>query len=122
MTTKHFIPFFLEAHNTAKMMHWFTASFAEHMALDKFTDIYLPLTDKFVEVYIGKHGRTQIARRDFAFNYVSSTKLSSFLDDSIRYCSNDLNKFITSKDTDLANIRDEIIAALNQTKYLASLR
>lgn len=127
MTAKHFIPFFLESYNTIKMMHWFTTSYAEHVALDKLADTFQSLTDKFVEVYIGKHGRSASTppRKDVTSSMAiatSANKLSTFLDQCVRYCTSDLNRFITAKDLDLANIRDELVASLNQTKYLIALR
>jgi len=123
MTTKHFITFFLESYNTIKMLHWFTASYAEHVALDKLAEAFHSLSDKFVEVYMGKHGRSaSMPRKDAAISANASGTAMRILDECLKYCTTDLNKFITAKDTDLANIRDELIASLNQTKYLIALR
>jgi hypothetical protein len=128
MTTKHFVPFFLEAHNTFKMLHWFTSSYAEHVALDKLVESFQSLSDQFVEVYIGKHGRNSATLKKDVNNITvaggtSAAKgVSSVLDECVRYCSTELNKYISAKDTDLSNIRDELIAVLNQTKYLVALR
>ncbi len=131
MSSKHFISFFLEAHNAFKMMHWFTTSYAEHVALDKLVETFQSLTDQFVEVYIGKHGRSSASlRKDIVVGGSQPVPLQSFvtknvssvLDDCIRYCSTDLNRYISAKDSDLTNIRDDLIATLNQTKYLIALR
>jgi hypothetical protein len=128
MTAKHFVSFFLEAHNTFKMLHWFTSSYAVHVALDKLVDSFQSLSDKFVEVYIGKHGRNSAALRNnqvgnnIMTDASAAKNVSTVLDECIRYCVTDLNKYISTKDTDLANIRDELVATLNQTKYLISLR
>jgi hypothetical protein len=83
-----------------------------------------------VEVYIGKHGRNsaaalrgnQVGNNIMTADASAAKNVSTVLDECIRYCVTDLNRYISTKDTDLANIRDELVAILNQTKYLIALR
>jgi hypothetical protein len=45
-----------------------------------------------------------------------------FLKNAVDWLATRLPKFIKSTDTDLLNIRDELIAAINQALYLFTLR
>ena len=46
----------------------------------------------------------------------------SILKDYIFYLQNDLPKYVNDNDTDLLNIRDEIVSNLNKTLYLLTLQ
>ena len=122
---KHFMIYFLEVHGRIKLLHWNTTSYAEHVALDKLTESFASLTDKFVEVFIGKYGRPKLPKRDLlgvSLEY-NVDDVSGFLDELGQYFVTDLNKIlIPNKDADLINIRDELVAAVHQTKYLVTLR
>jgi hypothetical protein len=45
----------------------------------------------------------------------------AFFEDAREWLTNDLPKMIKDRDTDLLNIRDEILAEINQTLYLFTL-
>jgi len=99
-----------------KLYHWRTHSFATHKATD---DLYKSLNehmDKFIEVLLGKTG----SRMNFSdkksiqlIDIESPTKLKQRIEAFKKYLSN-----IPIKDTDLLNIRDEILSDLNQFTYL----
>lgn len=121
---KHFMIFFLELQGRIKLLHWSTTSYAEHVALDKLTESVASLTDKFVEVFIGKYGRPKFPKRDLGISLEYNVDdVNGFLDEAIQYFVTDLSKYMTAtKDADLINIRDELVASVNQTKYLVTLR
>ena len=107
-----------------KLYHWETLSFPRHKATDELVTNLDTNIDKFVEVYIGKYGRPK-------FSTSSSIKLRNFHDKEattllkqyIKWLSTSLPKSLNkSADTDLLNIRDEILADLNQTLYLFSFK
>lgn len=114
----------LEFQNQIKIYHWQTYGYAEHKT---FGELYSNLSEKideFVEVYMGKYGRI-IANGNFVLtlaNYKASNPLQA-LDTFITYLTvvlpADLNPV---KDSDLLNIRDEILGSINQTKYLLTLK
>jgi hypothetical protein len=106
-----------------KIYHWETLSFPRHKATDELVTNLDTNIDKFVEVYIGKYGRPK-------FSTSSSIKLRNFHDKEatlllkqyVKWLSTSLPKSLNkSADTDLLNIRDEILADLNQTLYLFTL-
>lgn len=112
----------LTLHNQLKINHWQTESYAQHQA---FGDLYGDLTDKideFVETFMGKYGR--IESRDgfkIELNNYNNDKVIDFVDKYINYLINDLPKSLEETDTDLLNIRDEMLGSLNKLKYLLTL-
>lgn len=80
--------------------------------------------DEFVEVFMGKYGRI-VAKDSFILtlqNYKSVSPLET-MNNFISFLSSDLpSQLDSAKDTDLLNIRDEILGSVNQTKYLLTLK
>lgn len=104
-----------------RLYHWQTTSHSRHMASG---DLYGSLsdhTDTFVEVYQGIHGRIKLttATKVIKLDNVDDKKIVSIL----KTCKEKLIK-MTSKitDTDLLNIRDEILASMNKTFFLFTLK
>ena len=113
----------LTLRNQVKIYHWETKNFARHKATDELVDKLDASIDKFVEVYIGKYGRPNLNAR------TGSIRIRNFHDreapvllrQAASWLSTKLPKLLNAKDTDLLNIRDEILADLNQTLYLFTL-
>ena len=77
--------------------------------------------DQFVEVYIGKYGNIN-AKDNFkitAENY-STKSCREMIEDFAGMVENIRNN-LQESDTELLNISDEILAVLQQTKYLLRL-
>lgn len=76
-----------------------------------------------MEVHTGKYGNT-LGNPSFSFNvnnYKDSNSLG-VINAAIYYLTHELpTKLDQTADTDLLNIRDEMLAVLNQTKYLLRL-
>ena len=114
---------FLSIQSQLKVLHWQTKSYAEHKALAKLYESLDDLFDNFIEVYMGKYG-TILAKEEFEFevqNY-SEEFTREFLDKTISYFTEDITNGLDEKDTDLLNLRDEVIAEMNKTKYLLKLK
>lgn len=122
----HPILFFLQVRNSVKMYHWYTTSYAQHKALDDLTQSLDDLTDRFVEVFIGKYGRPKLMKKDLALPPLeiptSSASGIQYFDGCIKYLSIELMSYLDARDTDLMNIRDEMLASFNKTKYLFTLQ
>ena len=118
---------FLELLIAIKLYHWKTHSYAVHKATD---DLYGELNtniDKFVEVLLGKTSiRTNLVKQK-TIQLVDLTSKAQLIQlvknfkDYLVGLSN--NKFMlqTMANTDLLNIRDELLANLNQFLYLLTL-
>ena len=114
---------FLRMLNTVKLYHWKTSSFAKHKATD---ELYASLNtniDRFVEEMLGKKGN----RLDFS--KVKSIPINELSSDkqAIKEFQKFKNFLVTIDDklpnmsnTDLLNIRDEILGSINQFLYLAT--
>lgn len=114
----------LEFQNQVKIFHWQTYGYAEHQSLGSLYDNLSGFIDEFVEVFMGKYGRV-LAKESFVLTLKNYKDLSptQAIDIFINYLINDVPQMLDSaKDTDLLNIRDEILASCNKTKYLLTLR
>ena len=116
---------FLELLMTIKVYHWKTKSYSEHKATDELYESLNENIDKFVEVMLGKNSsrlifkgksikfsdpNTKIQIKKIIYNYRDLLELK-------------INKYISIKhNTDLLNIREEILADLNQFLYLLTLK
>lgn len=107
-------------YTNVKLYHWMTKSYARHKAADEFIEEFLELTDKFVEVYIGKYGRPVIQKNDKNLRIVilDDKSVVKFLQDAIL----EFMKYNKAEDVDLLNIRDEIISLFHKTEYLMTLQ
>ena len=128
-----FIEKFLQIQNQLRIYHWQTKSFAEHKALGKAYEGLDLLIDNFVETYFGAHGvhkvstveskngvRKEVAAFNISLSNYGTNSSNKLLDDAISFLTNDLES-VVEKNTDLLNIRDEMLSILNKTKYLLTL-
>ena len=113
---------FLTIQAQLRILHWQTKSYAEHKALGKAYDALDGLIDQFVEVHSGKYGNT-LAKTNFQFSAVNykDANVIALIDSYIAYLTNELPLVCKQGDSDLLNIRDEMLSVLNQTKYLLRL-
>lgn len=110
----------LTIRNQIKLYHWQTKSFADHKATDDLTAALDLAIDRFVEVYMGKYGRPRVSKTIKLHNF-SSTMARTFVSKQTLYLINVLPRKLKKNDTDLLNIRDEILAELNKIRYLFTL-
>ncbi len=117
---------FLEMLNTIKLFHWKTYSYATHKATD---DLYAKLgdnIDKFIEVLLGKaQNRIQFKPKNIYLKDITNPQ--EFKREIESYKSYlvglDNHKGLkTMTNTDLFNIRDEILGDLNQFLYLFTFK
>lgn len=112
-----------------KLLHWQTHSYAEHKALDELFANFLDLTDGLVESIMGKYGRPELTESQSSFSVInyknpgSPDGLPVFME-TLYKCYSDKCKscFSPEKDPEILNIIDEIIAIVDKTKYLLSLK
>jgi hypothetical protein len=118
----NFVQVLLTATHQLHVYHWQTDSYAAHQAFGQAYDALDGLMDQFVEVFMGKYGK--VASKDgFNINLsnITDKKPVEFIDTIIDFLTNELPKSLKENDTDLLNIRDEMIAELNKLKYLLTL-
>jgi hypothetical protein len=111
----------LTIRNQVKVYHWQTRSFARHKATDDLTAALDTLIDNFVEVYMGKYGRPKVSGSIKLHNF-SESAAKDFVAKQTSYLTKVLPSKIKSSDTDLLNIRDEILGEINKVLYLFTLQ
>jgi hypothetical protein len=121
------VAFFMEMLTTIKLYHWKTRSYAQHKATDDLHERLQSNIDKFVEVMLGKAsgksrgGADRIKMIQKCLHIFDFSKKSAFRDQLIEYREFLLrmSQFLDrDRDTDLLNIRDEMVADVNQFLYL----
>ena len=115
---------FLEMINLIKLYHWNTRSFSHHKATDELYEKLNENIDRFIEVLLGKdQSRVSMVNARMELIEVDSMHEIKLKIHEYLACLIDFNRIFDSKrDSDLLNIRDEILADLNQFLYLLSLK
>ncbi len=98
-------------------------SYPRHKATDDLVGALDESIDSFVETYMGKYGRPILKGRDSTIRLenIHDKNSPALIKDAVQWLTHTLPKHLKSVDTDLLNIRDEIIATLNKTLYLFTL-
>ena len=118
----------LQILNTVKLYHWKTMKYSEHKATDELYSELNDKIDKFVEVLIGKNGkRINLSGKKKSIKLDDFNNLNAFknyIEKSKKYLINMTNsKNISNpENSDLLNIRDEILGILNKFTYLLTLK
>ena len=116
----HIVQTFLEMLNTVKLYHWKTHSYAQHKATDELYSKLNENVDTFVEILLGKD-ESRIKMVEKRSRLIDSTNTKDFKDRIYEYREFliDISKYFDQKrDTDLLNVRDEILGNINQFLYL----
>ena len=118
---------FLQMLNTVKLYHWKTHSYAQHKATDGLYSELNDNIDSFVETMLGKKGNRVNLTKVKCLPLDDYDRLGSFEQKVNQYRSflinmtNDANLNITNN-SDLLNIRDEILGNINQFSYLLTFK
>jgi DNA-binding ferritin-like protein len=119
--------YFFEMLLLIKLFHWKTHSYATHKATDELYSKFNEHMDKFIEVLLGKTGmridltgKKQISLYDLSNTTQLINKVNSFKSYLVNLTNNKAIKVMTN--TDLLNIRDEMLGDMNQFLYLLSFK
>jgi hypothetical protein len=117
---EQFVIMMLQIQTQFKILHWQTFSEARHKAYGKTYDKFGEHIDDFVEIMMGKYGRFELPEEgaDIKLFNLKSIEINSFLDTVTEFFINMTDQLDTRKDTDLLNIRDEMLGDTNKLKYL----
>ena len=113
--------FFFELQMNVKMYHWTTTQYSNHKATNKLLDKLSDLIDSFIEKYMGAYSRPVMkSGSSVPIQNMTKTKYVKLLKTAQEYLRGDLEKMI-SKNSELLNLRDEMLAELDQGLYFATL-
>ena len=121
------VELFFEMLNTIKLYHWKTNHYATHKATDELHERLSEHIDTFVEIMIGKlptdRSRIKYSKDSTPIYDLESTEeLIKKLGEYVTILENFTNIFDSKRDSDLLNIRDEMLGNINQALYLLSLQ
>jgi len=118
---------FLQMLNTVKLYHWKTHNYAQHKATDELYSQLNKNIDTFVETMLGKSGNRinltkvkSLPLDDYDSLGAFEKKVSEYKEFLINM-TKDSHLNITNN-SDLLNIRDEILGNMNQFSYLLTFR
>jgi hypothetical protein len=123
MENSEIIKKLVETQQQLRFLHWQTKSYAKHQAYGGIYSELDGLIDSFVETCMGKHGRPS-----FSGGYtlegqdIDELSIQEFVDSSVSFLIGLTEKYDGKSDTDLLNIRDEMLGEFNKLKYLLTLK
>lgn len=115
------VQFFIQLQEQFRILHWETKSYARHKAYGEIYDSLDDLIDTFMETHMGKYGRPKFDTMSVELKTMKNVKVNDLINDAIDFL-NGLTQKLDEKDTDLLNIRDEMLGDLNKLKYLLTLK
>ena len=124
---KQITVYFLEMLMMVKLFHWKTHSFATHKATDELYDSLNEHIDHFIEVLLGKTGSRINLTQKRSISLVdlnSQASLKARIEQFKKYLvSLNTNRAVASmSDTDLMNMRDEILGERNKILYFLTFK
>lgn len=107
-----------------RILHWQTTSYSRHNAYGRIYGELDGNIDDFVETLMGKQGRFELPEEgaDIKLFNLKSLEINSFIGTVLEFLLGLSEALDAKKDSDLLNIRDEIMGNINQLKYLLTLK
>jgi DNA-binding ferritin-like protein len=123
-TKQHIVDAFMEFLNELKVYHWNAKAYSAHKASDELYGQLNDHIDKFVEVLLGKKEEklTKINRHIPLRITYSKMAIKDITYEFREYLIRMNACLDKERDSDLLNIRDEILADINQFLYLLKLK
>jgi Family of unknown function (DUF5856) len=103
-----------------RILHWQTKSYARHKAYGDFYDSFSDLMDEFIETHMGKYGRVKTGGK-IEISNMNDVQIKDYLEEIEQFLIELSEEYDERKDSDLLNIRDEMLASVNKLKYLLTL-
>lgn len=106
-----------------KLYHWRTEKYSRHIASNTLYETLEDLIDRFIETLQGSRNMKLECdeNKNIPIGCVDDNTIKKVLDIYKKWLSDDLPQNLKSSDTDLLNIRDEMIGIINKTLYLFTL-
>jgi DNA-binding ferritin-like protein len=118
---------FLEMLMMVKLFHWKTHSYATHKATDELYENLNEHIDTFIEVLLGKTGNRiqltnvkSISLIDLNSPEQLKNRITGYINYLVSFTSN--KELGSNANTDLLNIRDEILGDMNKFLYLLTFK
>ncbi len=113
---------FLYLLTQTKIYHWQTTNYNKHKASGKYYEAVDPLVDQFIETYQGRYGQIQYDRFNVSFGNLTDRQYMKVLEEFAVFLSKDVPRLVGQSDSDLLNLRDEMLGQTNHAMYLLRLQ
>lgn len=114
---------FVKMQDQLRVFHWQTTSYARHNAFGGAYSDLDGLIDSFMETYMGKYGRVALEPGETVELYnVGDLSVNDYLNSVTEFLLTFSQTLDPAVDSDLLNIRDEMLATINKLKYLLTLK
>ena len=122
MTLDSNVNLFLGLLAQLKVIHWQTKGFARHKAFDETYGELNDLVDEFMEQAMGKYGRFKLSdeTNTITLSNLSELKPEQMVSTVVEALIQYTNQF-DSVDTNLLNLRDEMLGLIYKLSYLLTL-
>lgn len=117
--------YFLYVRDQLKIYHWATETYSRHIASDSFVDKLTDKMDKFIETIQGSENKRILLTkktRQIIFDNENDKSIVKVLKDFSDWLINVLPGYLSEQNTDLLNIRDDMLSDVNNTLYLFTLK
>ena len=112
----------LGIHTQLKVFHWQTKGYARHNAFAQTRDELEGLMDSFVEEAMGKYGRFVLDDETKTFELINMSEMKpADMAETICQALIQFTEELDPVDTNLLNIRDEMLGLFQKLKYLLTL-
>ncbi len=106
-----------------RFLHWQTFGDAKHRLYGEIYDGLGDLLDEFTETMMGKYGRPEFdSEFSIMFQDISTLNMQNFIDGITEFLVSMSDQLDSRYDTDLLNLRDEMLGLINKSKYLLTLK
>jgi hypothetical protein len=118
----NFVIKLLHIEQQLRILHWQTRSFSRHKGFGKTYNALGELIDTFMEAYMGVYGRPELTENNITLQNLDDMSVSEFVDESIEFLVSFNQKLDNEKDSDLLNIRDEMMTKMKALRYFLTLK
>ena len=106
-----------------RFLHWQTFGDAKHRTYGSIYEGLDGLIDEFTETMMGKYGRPEFESEFvISFQDIKDLSIQNFMDGITEFLVSFSQQLDSKYDTDLLNLRDEMLGLINKSKYLLTLK
>lgn len=105
---------------SARLLHWQSKDYGEHVALGGFYDDADEMIDRLVEAYQGRRNGERVSMAGYPpFLFLTPNEMVSAF---TTFLVSELPRAFEEHETDLLAIRDELLEATDRLRYLLTLK
>lgn len=108
--------------NQIRMYHWKTKLFPRHKATDKYLENINDIVDTVIEALQGSRDSRISDSFTVKYRAINDTNAVSYLKEHKKWLVSDFPKLLKKDESDILNLRDELLAHINKLIYLFTLK